>query len=115
MQYNEYDNAYYLGNDDNPYLVLIKTKDKNITSCAIHNNTKFIYSKAFYNCKNLIDLTIGNGVTSIGYYAFFNCSGLTDITFNGTIEQWKAIKKDYWNSFTVDYTVHCTDGDLSKA
>ncbi len=115
LQYNEYDNAYYLGNDDNPYLVLIKTKDKNITSCAIHNNTKFIYSKAFYNCKNLIDLTIGNGVTSIGYYAFFNCSGLTDITFNGTIEQWKAIKKDYWNSFTVDYTVHCTDGDLSKA
>ena len=27
LNYNEYDNAYYLGNENNPYLALIKAKD----------------------------------------------------------------------------------------
>ena len=50
LKYNEYDSALYLGNQSNPYLVLVKVKDTNITNCTIHSNTKFIHQKAFFNC-----------------------------------------------------------------
>ena len=34
----------------------------------------------------------------------------------GTKAQWKAIKKGYdWNYDSGNYTVHCTDGDISKS
>jgi len=79
LEYNEYDNAYYLGNENNPYLVLIKAKDTSITSCIIHENTKFIHSYAFDNCYSLTSATIGNSVTSTGVYAFAQCTSLTSI------------------------------------
>ncbi len=79
LTYNEYDNGYYLGNDNNPYVVLIKAKSESITSCTIHANTKIIYEKAFYNCSGLTSVTIGNSVTSIGDYAFYECTGLTSV------------------------------------
>ncbi len=84
LKYNEYDNAYYLGNETNPYLVLVKAKDNSITSCDIHEETKFIHSYAFYNCTSLTSITIGNSVTSIGEYAFEDCASLTEIKFNAT-------------------------------
>ncbi|MBP3308382.1 MAG: leucine-rich repeat protein [Clostridia bacterium] len=107
LNFNTYDNAYYLGNNENPYLVLVKAKNTSITSCAINSNTRFIHSYAFYNCTSLTSITIPssvtsigssafsactsltsitipNGVTSIGYYAFYNCTALTEINFNAT-------------------------------
>ncbi|MBQ1847313.1 MAG: leucine-rich repeat domain-containing protein, partial [Clostridia bacterium] len=138
LQYNEYDNALYLGNDNNPYVALIKSKDNLIESVEINENTKIIYSSAFSDCTGLTSITIPDGVTSIRMEAFCNCSGLTSITipdsvtsiveyafsgctgltsinFNGTVEQWDAIYKALgWNDTTGDYTVHCTDGDIPK-
>ena len=184
LQYNENDNAYYLGNATNPYLVLVEAKSNNITSCTVNENTKLICfgafehcysltsitipdsvtsigdgaflecisltsitipdsvtsigSEAFYycssltsitipdsvtsiggsafrGCRSLTGITIPNSVTSIGGDAFYYCSGLTSITFNGTKAQWKAISKgSSWNSNTGNYTVHCTDGDITK-
>ena len=78
--YNEYDNAYYLGNHDNPCVALIKGKGADISSCSINVNTKVIYSSAFYNCKNLLSITIPDGVTSIGTSVFKGCSTLKSIT-----------------------------------
>ena len=80
LQYKEYDNAYYLGNAGNPYVVLIKAKDTSITSCTINSKTKVIYYSAFENCSALTSITIPDGVTTIGDYAFENCSALTSIT-----------------------------------
>lgn len=54
--------------------------------------------------------TISGSVTSISEFAFSDCKYLTSITFEGTMAQWKAIS----GSNTVPYTVHCTDGDISK-
>ncbi len=104
LVYNEYDNAYYLGNENNNYLILIKTKSKDITSCQIHNNTKLIgyggwfgYSNesymvsgpidyfAFSNCTNLTSITIPNGVTNIGAHAFDGCIRLTSITIPNSV------------------------------
>ncbi len=80
LQYNEYDNAHYLGNESNPYVVLIEAKSTDITSCDIHSDTKFIYGSAFFWCSSLTSITIPVGVTSIGDWAFSGCSGLTSAT-----------------------------------
>ena len=79
LTYNEYDNAYYLGNDSNPYLILIKAKDTYISSCTINSNTLFIHSDAFAQCYDLTSVVIPDSVTSIVTNAFAHCYRLTSI------------------------------------
>ncbi len=85
LKYNQYGNALYLGNDENPYLILIKAKDMSITSVNINTSTKWIHSRAFAYCDSLTSVTIGNGVTSIGSSAFTGCSNLTAITIPNSV------------------------------
>ncbi len=139
LKYNEYDNALYIGKENNPYWCLVKAKNTSSTSCEIHSDTKFIHSSAFDGCTSLTSITIPDGVTSIGdsafsecisltsitipdsvtsigNSAFYNCSGLTSINFSGTKAQWNAITKgNSWNYGTGNYTVYCTDGTISKS
>ena len=74
LKYNQYGNALYLGNDENPYVVLIKAKDKLITSVDIYDSTRVIYQSAFEDCTSLTSVTIPDSVTSIGSYAFTDCT-----------------------------------------
>lgn len=76
LRYNEYDNALYLGNDNNPYQILMKASDISITSCHVNNNTKFIYSYAFAGCSKLTEITVPNSLVSIGRNAFSGCDNL---------------------------------------
>ena len=87
LQYNEYDNGCYLGNDDNPYVCLIKAKptDTIMTSCEINSNCKFIYNNAFDDSYGLLSIEIPNSVTSIGYRAFSNCRSLTKVTIPNSV------------------------------
>ena len=85
LQYNEYDNAYYLGNENNPFLVLVKAKSTDITSCTVHDNSKFIHSNAFQACTSLTGITIPNSVTSIGGAAFYECRSLKSITIPNSV------------------------------
>ncbi len=78
--YNEYNNAYYLGNETNPYVILMKAKGTNITSCQINSNTKVIYQNAFFNCSSLQSLSLPSSITCIGDYAFYGCSSLKGVT-----------------------------------
>ena len=55
LQYNEYDNGLYLGNDKNPYLVLINAKDKAITEMTMPDDTiLMIYSYQMHICQFLL-------------------------------------------------------------
>ncbi len=86
-----------------------------LMSVTIPNSVTSIGDWAFGVCRNLTSVTIPNSVTNIGSSAFYDCSNLTNITFNGTKAQWNAITKmNYWNQYTGNYTVHCTDGDIVK-
>ena len=76
LDYNEYNNACYLGNNTNPCVVLMKAVDTSITSCVISNNCRAIYDSAFSNCASLTSgsVTIPDTVTSIGGSAFSGTS-----------------------------------------
>jgi len=81
---NLYDNAYYIGNQSNPYLVLLWAKSTEITECQINANTKFIYSHAFSGCADLTSIVIPESVTSIGFGAFVDLENLTMVTVYAT-------------------------------
>ena len=85
LEFNEYDNAYYLGNNTNPYVVLVKAKDTSITSCQINTNTKIIYTSAFGWCESLTNITIPASVVAIGDSAFGWCESLTNITIPASV------------------------------
>jgi len=57
----EFDNAYYLGNKNNPYVLLSVHKSREVDSCVIHRSTKFIDRGAFAECRTLERIEIPNG------------------------------------------------------
>ncbi len=110
LNFNEFGNCYYLGDEINQYLLLIKAKDKSVNEVLINEKTKFIYEKAFYNCQNVIDFIIPKGVMElqescfegmknllhvvieddssllrVGIYAFKDCLKLQDINLPDSI------------------------------
>ena len=71
---------------------------------------------AFVGCKNLVSISIPNSVEAIYGGAFWGCRNLKSIAFDGTKEQWSAIKKnEKWDYDTSNYIIHCTDGDIKKS
>lgn len=85
LKYNEYDNAYYLGNDNNPYVCLIKAQSEDIETCTIHPKTKLIYKNAFYSFNYLTSVTIPTGVVFIGENAFRDCKALESIIIPNSV------------------------------
>ena len=60
LSYNQYGNAYYLGNSTHPYIVLMKATSTSITSCTIHSTTKVAYHDAFSGCSSLTKVYVSN-------------------------------------------------------
>ena len=123
LRYNAYGGGKYLGNDGNPYVVLLGVNDTSITSVDIHSDTKFIGDNAFDDCGNLTSVTIpdsvtgigdhafrgcesltsvtiGNGVTSIGGYAFWGCESLTSVTIGNGVTSIGGYAFSYCDSLT---------------
>lgn len=82
--FNESANGYYLGNEENPCLVLMGVKDVTAAQFTINDNCKLIYDGAFKGCANLASIVIRENVTSIGAGTFEGCSALTSVTFENT-------------------------------
>ena len=91
--YNEYDTGAYLGNTENPYLVLMKPKYSNIAaiqSLQIHPDTKVIAGSALSGCSSLTGIAIPDGVVGIGASAFYNCSSLRTVTIPNSVTRINA-------------------------
>ena len=125
-----YNNAKYLGNSTNPYLVLIRAIDTSITTCNIHTDAKLIYAFAFTDCTLLTSVTIPDSVTIIGNSVFYKCdalesliigSGVTSIGdgiiyyesydaklksvyYGGSAEEWNTIAIGKYNGNLTDAT-----------
>lgn len=86
-----------------------------LTSVTIGNSVTSIGGYAFRGCSKLENITIPDSVTSIGNYTFSGCTSLTNIMFKGTKSQWKSFEKGTdWNYNSSNFTIQCTDGNLSK-
>ncbi len=85
LLFNEYNNALYLGNDENKYLILIKAKNLDIESFAISDKCRFIYDGAFKDCKKLTSINLGSKVEYIGDNAFDGCSEVKSVDVLSTI------------------------------
>ena len=83
-----------------------------LTSITIPDSVTSIQGKAFYNCTSFTSITIPDSVTSIEQEAFYNCASLGDIYYDGTVDQWENVSKDYsWVNSSLVSVVHCLDGD----
>ncbi len=81
LEYNQYGNAYYLGNEEYPYLYLIEAVSEDITSVAIHETTRVIAGAAFSHCTKLRDVYIPDSVVNIENIAFYECTYLQIVRF----------------------------------
>lgn len=87
LVYNTYSNAQYLGNEGNPYLVLVRATERNITSCEIHEATKLIGCHAFINCSKIWKISIPESVIFLGENAFNHCSSLTAVVIPDGVDE----------------------------
>ena len=98
----------YLGNSENPYLVLWNGTGITTSSYTINEKCKFIYYSAFREFSGLTSITLPSSLRSIGMYAFDGCSGLETLEYKGTIEQWLSIEfgEDWMDDTSHTFTVN---------
>lgn len=137
LEYTVYGNAKYLGNEKNPYVVLVQANEQFITTCAAHSSTKALAGAAFADCTALTDVAVPEGILHLGSYLFYrctalvnvnlphslstigtaalsDCSALVGIYYNGTTAEWDALEKQTaWDFGLGHYSVFCNDGTLT--
>ena len=114
LDYIEDNNGRYLGNLQNPYVVLVDVIDNTISNFNLNNKCKIVYKDALSECSNLVDMNIQGNITqigdnafngciklesiifpeslvSIGFWAFSSCSNLKSVYFQGNLDQWLNI------------------------
>lgn len=74
-----YENAYYLGNEENPFVFLVQLADPNITSIKLHDGLKYIENGAFSDCTALKQVVLPEGMKLVSEGAFKSCISLEEI------------------------------------
>lgn len=77
LTYTIYENAKYLGNEENPYLALMGVVNVNFISYQIHEDTQLIVPGVFKDCSRITSIVIPESVTSICGALFNGCDSLT--------------------------------------
>ena len=106
LEYNEYDNAYYLGSESNKYIYCAKAKSTDITAVQINEQTRIIGYSAFSSCKYLETLSIYNWLNapypeliSIGELAFYDCDALVSVSLPNGV---KVIGNNAFENAEID-------------
>lgn len=81
----DYDNAKYVGNDENPYMFLVDTQIDTLTSCEIKEGCRYVGADAFNECTSLATVTIPQTVTKIGVESFKN-TGLSTVNLPSNLK-----------------------------
>ena len=75
----------YLGNEQNPFLVLMGVSDTDIEEFTVAEGTKIIAGSALAQCDSMETVTLPEGLVSIGSDAFYNCGRLSRIYIPDTV------------------------------
>lgn len=112
IKYNYYNGALYLGNEENPYRVLVSAVGNNVLSCSIHEDAEIIASRAFSKCEKILSISFGKKIKRIGFRAFSECRNL-DSVFAADLAGWCEIEFDgyYANPLSADGKFY-VDGNL---
>ncbi len=81
LKYNRYEGGSYLGNKDNPYMILITYYGK---TPKIHEDTRVIAEEAFKG-KSYSSIPLPEGIVSICDWAFTECAALKEITIPDSV------------------------------
>ena len=76
LAYTEENNAYYLGDEYNPYMVLMRIKDDRATEFTAEYGAKIVYACAFEGCSALSQITLSDYTIQVGERAFKDCVSL---------------------------------------
>ncbi len=79
LNYNLYSGGKYLGNENDPYLILMDTETTDVSDFMIAQSARIIGDAAFEGCTSLTSISIPSGVRCIGRKAFYKCSSLADV------------------------------------
>ena len=85
LTYNIYNYGKYLGNESNPYVVLVSITNKELSTFRIHPDTKVVKGNVFSYCAGLTSITIPDSVITIGHNQFSYCTSLTSVTIGKSV------------------------------
>ncbi len=87
LGYNAYGSCFYLGNENNPYRVLVRASATAVTTVSINPRAVMIYAEAFRDCTILDSIVIPDGVQIVGYGAFWGCSTLGSVDIPDSVTE----------------------------
>ena len=85
LKFNEYGGGYYLGNEHNPYLVLMSAEE-NLAELDIKDGCKIVFANALLDNESIRKVSFPQSLRSIGFMAFYGCELLTELSFPEGIE-----------------------------
>ncbi|MBQ7379362.1 MAG: leucine-rich repeat protein [Clostridia bacterium] len=85
--FTEYENGMYLGNDKNPYLVLMRVKDKTADTFSIHPDTRQLAAGVFEDYVALTRISLPQNITS---FSFSGCTALEELVLPQGITEVEA-------------------------
>ena len=91
LDYNIYSNGYYLGNSQNPNMILMSARNKSITSCTVSADCRFICDGAFRDCKRLAEVVLPESLTYVNNGLFSGCGSLRSVAIPESV---RAIGND---------------------
>ena len=65
---------------------------RSLEQITIPHSTVKLGDYSFFDCPELKEIALGEGINSVGRYAFHGCENLQTVYFEGSAEDWDAIK-----------------------
>jgi hypothetical protein len=99
ISFTNYNDCYYIGNETNPYVVVMGYTSRHTQNLAVHSDTKAIAKKAFVDSQ-MRTISLPEGLMGIGAGAFQACSYLQRITIPSKITMIDDTTFDYCKSLS---------------
>ena len=87
---------------------------KNLKKVVLEEGVEYINDSAFIHCSTLKELYLPSTLVYIHEFAFYGDRYLSDIYYNGTKEAVRKVWTEAMDGLGLNYTIHCTDGDIEK-